>query len=94
MPCLFRPVVLLSGLALPALALAAPDGQLPDEEPAPEVRYAAETELDFQELSVEAQLARPAGSFVQGHRRAEFAPMIQLRTSFDVEMVESVDIVR
>lgn len=53
-------------------------------------RYAERTELDFEEVELTATLERPTVRVVLQERRAEFNPLITLRTDFDVEMRRSV----
>lgn len=83
------------------IAVSAPSVALADDAPhvepaapnaeAPEVMYAKKTELSFEGLDVEGELVRPNGAVVQARKRAEFAPMIRLRTDFNEELAESVD---
>ncbi len=63
-----------------------------DGEPeAPTVIYAQETDIIFDGLDVTGELVRPVGAQVMARRRAEFAPMMQLRRDFNAEVLASVD---
>lgn len=89
----------LSRLGLASLALTLPLSALAQESDAVDaqgrtITYAAETVVDFEGLDVAGELVKPQGAHLQERRRAEFAPMIQLRTSFDLELAESVDAIK
>lgn len=78
-------------LVLATLALA-------QETPNPEssrVYIPKSTEIDFgTEVRVEGTLHGPSGTQVFVRREAAFNPLIQLRRDFDVELAQSVDLVK
>ena len=81
----------------PAPAPAPPPapGPLPHSPaPAPRVVHAPQTAIDFDDLEIEATLARPSGVYVLARRQASFNPMIRLRTDFEAELAQSVGEVR
>jgi hypothetical protein len=55
------------------------------------VQYASKTEIDFAGLDVAGELVKPSGSLIGERKRANFNPLIRLRTDFNAEMAESVD---
>ncbi len=55
------------------------------------VQYASKTEIDFEGLEVAGELVKPSGSLIGERKRANFNPLIRLRTDFNAEMAESVD---
>lgn len=76
-------------LVIPAAAQQADDI---DSQP---VHYAEETEVVFDRgLEVDGELVGPRDVVVQERRPSAFAPMIELRESFGVELAESVDAVK
>lgn len=75
-------------LALPAAA----QGDLPAESPI--IQYKAVTEIDIEGVSVEGTIDGPSIALLAETNRKGFAPMIHLRLDFNVEMVESVDLLR
>ncbi len=91
-----RPLTALLCL-VPAAALAqdpAPSGA-PHVEPAPGVRYAQRTEIDFlDELQLEGLLLKPRIQITIERIESSFNPLIKLRHSFDRELLESVSEVR
>lgn len=56
------------------------------------VRYYRRTEVDFDKVSVQGELHKPSGSLMLDKKRAIFAPLIQLRTNFNDEVADSVDV--
>ena len=75
-------------LALLGLA-AAQDTDLPDNVIIPAVQ-----ELEFEYVRVDGKLVGPNGVVVVERPKAEFNPMIKLRTDFHAEMDNSVDSIR
>ena len=49
------------------------------------------TSVDFTDLAIEAEVARPAGSYVPARRQTDFKCMIQVRGDFVPELQKSVD---
>lgn len=58
------------------------------------VVYKKVTELDYEDVRVDATGHRPDGVLVLEPARPEFAPLIRLRTDFNTELGESVTAVR
>jgi len=52
--------------------------------------YASETHISFVEIEVDGDIVKPAISLVESWRPSPFGSMIELRTSFDMEIQESV----
>lgn len=86
------PTKTLSLLAL-SFALAAP-ALAQEETPEPQVTYAAETQIEFGELEVGGEVINPGNVLITEPRRADFAPMIALRSDFNVEIDQSVNQVK
>ena len=55
------------------------------------VVYKQKTEIDFEGLEVAGELVKPQGALLLDRKRANFNPLIRLRTDFDEEMAQSVD---
>jgi hypothetical protein len=79
-------VVLLGMTSATALAQDDDDGG--DDR---KVVYKQKTEIDFEGLDVTGELVKPQGALLLDRKRANFNPLIRLRTDFNVEMSESVD---
>ncbi|TVQ91784.1 MAG: hypothetical protein EA397_09315 [Deltaproteobacteria bacterium] len=81
----------LAALALGALvstsALAQDDGDR-------QVKYKERTEIDFEGVDVSGELVKPSGSLLVDRKKAQFNPMIRLRTDFKPEMRESINEVK
>ena len=55
------------------------------------VVYKQKTEIDFEGLEVAGELVKPQGALLLDRKRANFNPLIRLRTDFNEEMAQSVD---
>ena len=86
-------VALITFTAAPALGQSEPVDPDPDED-APNIQYAAKTEIDFDVRRVDAGIVKPYGAMIGGLPDREHAPLITLRANFDEEMKASVDSVR
>ena len=64
------------------------------DEEEPKVIYKAKTEIDFEGVEVDGELVKPQGALLLDRKRANFNPLIKLRTDFDEEMDKSVDEVK
>jgi hypothetical protein len=76
-------------LLLTATLVFTPAFAQDDEEP--KVIYKARTEIDFEGVNVDGELVKPQGAMMIDRKRANFNPLIKLRTDFDDEMDKSVD---
>lgn len=76
--------VALAALAAPAMAQ--------DEEG--KIVYKARTEIDFEGVEVAGELVKPQGALLLDRKRANFNPLIKLRSDFNDEMDESVNLVK
>ena len=54
------------------------------------VIYAPETHISFVEMEVDGDVVKPGLTFVTTWRQSPIGSMIELRTSFDMEIQESV----
>ena len=61
------------------------------DEEEPKVVYKSRTEIDFEGVEVDGELVKPQGALLLDRKRANFNPLIKLRTDFDDEMDKSVD---
>ena len=56
----------------------------------PEVVYKKKTTIDFEGVDIEGELVKPQGALVLERKRANFNPLIKLRSDFNNEMNKSV----
>lgn len=82
--------VLAAALA-PGLALAQ---AAPEEEPAQNVRYQQQTELEFDIVKLTGEVVDDGFEMVIERRHAAFNPFITLRRDFTDQMTASVDEIR
>jgi hypothetical protein len=78
--------------ALVTLAVAVP--VMAQEEDEDSVRYKKKTEIDFEDVSVDGELKKPHGAYLLDKRQSSFNPLINLKTEFNKEMIESVNQIR
>jgi len=57
----------------------------------PIVKYQKETIIDFEGLEIEGELVKPQGNLIIERKRANFNPLIKLKTDFNVEMTNSAN---
>jgi hypothetical protein len=58
------------------------------------VVYQQRTVIDFEGIEIAGQLVKPQGALILDRRRANFNPLIKLRTDFNREMSQSVNEIR
>ncbi|HJN73593.1 MAG TPA: hypothetical protein QGF58_06620 [Myxococcota bacterium] len=78
-------------LSVAFTAFAAP-AMAQDEEA--RIVYKKRTEIDFEGVEVAGELVKPQGALLLDRKRANFNPLIKLRTDFNEEMDESVNLVK
>jgi len=81
---LLRITAILSMTLLPGHAWAGDD--LDDR-----VVYKQKTEIDFEDLEIEAVLQKPQSALILERKKANFNPLIKLRTDWQDEMDQSID---
>ncbi|MEM6928852.1 MAG: hypothetical protein AAF602_18075 [Myxococcota bacterium] len=59
-----------------------------------QVKYKQRTVIDFEGVDVTGTLVRPSGALVLERRKADFNPLIKLRSDFDREMKQSLDFIK
>ena len=53
-------------------------------------QYEKRTEIDFEALDITGEMVKPQGSVIIERKKAEFNPLIRIRTDFNPEMRDSV----
>lgn len=82
---LLRITAILSMTLLPGHAFAE------DEESGREITYKQKTEIDFEGLEIEGVLQKPQSALILERKKANFNPLIKLRTDWEDEMDQSID---
>jgi hypothetical protein len=59
-----------------------------------QIKYKDRTEIDFEGVDVTGELVKPQGQLLLDRRKANFNPLIKLRTNFNEEMKQSVNEVK
>ena len=88
------PTARISSLIVLAALTAAPAFGQEAEGDDKKVVYKERTEIDFEGVEVAGELVKPQGALLLDRKRANFNPLIKLRTDFDDEMEKSVDEVK
>lgn len=57
----------------------------------PQVIYEQKTVLDFSDVTLEGELARPEGSYLLNRKKARFGSLVELRGDFVPELTKSLD---
>lgn len=79
-------------LLLASLAFAGDSTELDDD--GRKITYKSKTEIDFEGLEVEGVLQKPQSALVLERKKANFNPLIKIRTDWNSEIAESVDEVK
>ena len=58
------------------------------------VQYRQRTEIDFEGVDITGEMVKPTGALIQDRERANFNPLIKIRTDFNPEMSQSVNDVK
>ena len=84
-------VVVAIGMLLAGPAFAQDEA---DADSGRNIKYKDRTEIDFEGVDVTGELVKPQGQLLLDRRKADFNPLIKLRTNFNEEMKQSVDEVK
>jgi len=85
-----RSILFVVGLSFSGAAFAQNAGEV-DPESGRQIKYKERTEIDFEGVDVTGELVKPQGQLLLDRRKAEFNPLIKLRTDFNDEMKASVN---
>jgi len=80
--------IALLGLVLPALAADEAAGGEGSEE---QVAYKKTTIIDFYDVTITGELAKPEGSYLMNKKKTSFNLLIRVRDNFLPEMIKTVD---
>ena len=65
-----------------------------NDEEEPKVIYKQKTEIDFEALNIDGELVKPQGALLLDRKRGSFNPLIKLRQDFNMEIEQSVDLIK
>lgn len=77
--------------ALVAAVLLSAPAYAQDEGGDRKIQYKSRTEIDFEGVEVSGELVKPQGALLLDRKRANFNPLIKLRSDFNDEMDQSVN---
>lgn len=84
---MIRKALIVALLFLPPHAAHAADDET-------KVVYRQKTEIDFEDLEIEGILQKPQSALVLERKKANFNPLVKLRTDWNEEISQSVDEVK
>jgi hypothetical protein len=84
---MFRHALIASMMLLPGHSWASDDEEQ-------KVVYRQKTEIDFEDLEIEGTLQKPQSALVLERKKANFNPLVKLRTDWNEEIDQSVDEVK
>ena len=58
------------------------------------VVYKQKTEIDFEALNIDGELVKPQGALLLDRKKGSFNPLIKLRQDFNMEIEQSVDLIK
>lgn len=79
-----RTLLLSLAVALPLLASAQDKGQ-----PAPKVEYEKKTVINFEDDTIEGDLKRPDGEYVEARQKVEHSNLIRIREDWREKVMQS-----
>lgn len=82
---------MMRSFLLAAAMLFASGTALAQDTTGQQVKYKERTVIDFEGVDVTGELVKPSGALLLDRRKADFNPLIKLRSEFNKEMVQSVD---
>jgi hypothetical protein len=82
---------LLLVLAAPLVASAQSDKGAPAEKPAPRVEYEKKTVINFEDDTIEGDLKRPDGEYVEARRRVNHSNLIKIREDWREKVMTASD---
>ncbi len=85
---------MMRSILVAAAMLMASGTALAQDSSSGQVKYKERTVIDFEGVDVTGELVKPSGALLLDRRKADFNPLIKLRTDFNLEMKQSVDKVK
>lgn len=78
-------------LALLVSMALADDAAAQDDVSDRKIIYRQKTEIDFEGLDIEGEMVKPSSSLVLERKKADFNPLVKIRTEWNDEIEFSVD---
>jgi hypothetical protein len=84
-----RKLVLLVALAFPMLAGAQSPQSADGNTPPPKVEYEKKTVINFEEDTIEGDLKRPDGEYLEARRRVNHSNLIRIREDWREKVMQA-----
>jgi len=81
-----RAILIVLALSIPLGALAQADKQ-----PQPRVEYEKKTVIDFEDDTIQGDLTRPDGEYVEARKRVSHSNLIQIRENWKEKVLQAPD---
>ena len=82
-----RRLLALLALSLPLLA----EGQAKKEAPAPKVEYEKKTVINFEDDTIQGDLTRPDGEYVEARKKVQHSNLIKIREDWREKVLLAPD---
>jgi hypothetical protein len=81
-----RAILIVLALSIPLGALAQAD-----RKPEPRVEYEKKTVIDFEDDTIQGDLTRPDGEYVEARKRVSHSNLIQIRENWKEKVLQAPD---
>jgi hypothetical protein len=84
-----RTLVLTMALLVPFAAAAQSDGGKGGAQPQPKVEYEKKTVINFEDDTIEGDLKRPDGEYVEARRKVDHSNLIKIRENWRDKVMQA-----
>ncbi|WP_242395894.1 adventurous gliding motility protein CglF [Anaeromyxobacter oryzisoli] len=84
-----RTVVLTMALVLPLVAAGQSAGGKAEGQPQPKVEYEKKTVINFEDDTIEGDLKRPDGEYVEARRKVDHSNLIKIRENWRDKVMQA-----
>ncbi len=86
---MMRTLVLTMSLLLPLSAVAQSTGGKSGGQPQPKVEYEKKTVINFEDDTIEGDLKRPDGEYVEARRKVDHSNLIKIRENWRDKVMQA-----
>jgi ABC-type glycerol-3-phosphate transport system substrate-binding protein len=86
---MMRTVVLTMALVLPLAAAAQSAGGKAESRPQPKVEYEKKTVINFEDDTIEGDLKRPDGEYVEARNKVDHSNLIKIRENWRDKVMQA-----
>jgi hypothetical protein len=86
---MMRTLLLTMVLAVPGVAAAQSQGREAGQQPPPKVEYEKKTVINFEDDTIEGDLKRPDGEYVESRQKVDHSNLIKIREDWRDKVMQS-----